>query len=45
MSLYPTSDFLDGPDALEGACQLRISKFESERKERHERVAQRNKNF
>ena len=45
MSLYPTSDFLDGPDALEGACQLRISKFESERKERRERVAQRNKNF
>ena len=45
MSLYPTSNFLDGPDALEGACQLRISKFESERKERRERVAQRNKNF
>ena len=45
MSLYPTSKFLDGPDALEGACQLRISRFESVRKERRERVAQRNKNF
>ena len=45
MSLYPTSDFLDGPDALEGACQLRISRFESERKERTERIKQRNQNF
>lgn len=45
MSLYPTGDFLDGPDALEGACELRISRFESERKAQRERAVQRNKNF
>ena len=45
MSLYPTGDFVDGPDALEGACELRVSRFESERRERRERVAQRNRNF
>ena len=31
MYQYPTGDFLDAPDALEGACQLRISRFETER--------------
>ena len=45
MSLYPTGDFVDGPDALQGACELRVSRFESERRERRERVAQRNRNF
>ena len=45
MSLYPTGDFLDGPDALEGACELRISRFEHERTQRRERAAQRKKNF
>ena len=45
MTLYPTGDFVDGPDALEGACQLRIARFESERKERRERNKERNKNF
>ena len=45
MRLYPTGDFVDGPDALEGACQLRVSRFNSEIKERKERIRQRNKNF
>lgn len=45
MSLYPTGDFVDGPDALQGACELRVSRFESERRERRERVAQRSRNF
>ena len=36
MYQYPTGDFVDAPDALEGACQLRISTFESEREERRE---------
>lgn len=45
MALYPTGDFVDGPDALEGACELRVSRFESERRERRERVAQRNRGF
>lgn len=42
---YPTDDFLNGPDALEGACQLRVSRFETEREERRECVAQCNRNF
>ncbi len=42
---YPTGDFLNGPDVLEGACQLRVSRFETEREERRECVAQRNRNF
>ncbi len=45
MSLYPTGDFLDAPDALEGACQLRVSRFESERKQRKEAARRRNQNF
>ena len=45
MSLYPTGDFLDAPDALEGACQLRVSTFESERKERKEQARKRNREF
>ena len=45
MSLYPTGDFLDAPDALEGACELRISRFESERKARKEHINRQNKNF
>lgn len=45
MSLYPTGDFLDAPDALEGACQLRVSKFESERRERREASQRRAKKF
>ena len=31
MRLYPTGDFLDAPDALEGACQLRVTRRPSER--------------
>ena len=33
MSQFPTADFLDGPDALEGACQLRISQLTQVRRE------------
>ena len=43
--LYPTGDFVDGPDALEGACQLRVSKFESERQNRRERLNRERENF
>ena len=45
MSLYPTGDFVDGPDALEGACQLRVSKFESQRQDRRERLNRERENF
>ena len=45
MALYPTADFLDGPDALEGACQLRISRFESERKANKANWARKQKEF
>ena len=45
MSLYPTGDYLDAPDALEGACQLRITTFESERRQRRAASRQRNKDF
>lgn len=30
MSLFPTADFVDGPDATEGACQMRVTEFQSE---------------
>ena len=42
---YQTDDFLNGPEALGGACHLKVSRFETEREERRERVAQRNRNF
>lgn len=29
MRLFPTGDFMDGPDATEGACQLRVTEFPS----------------
>ncbi len=45
MELYPTGDFNDGPDALEGACQLRIATYESERKIRRDIARQRQKEF
>ena len=45
MSLYPTADFVDAPDALEGACQMRISTFPSEHKQRRERARKRNEQF
>ncbi len=45
MNLYPTGDFLDAPDALEGACQLRVSRFESERRQRKGAARRRNQNF
>ncbi len=45
MDLYPTGDFLDGPDALEGACQIRVSRHSYESKQRKEAAARRNKNF
>lgn len=37
MSLFPTADFMDGPDATEGACQLRVTEFPSERQRARER--------
>lgn len=45
MMQYPTADFLDGPDALEGACQLRVSRFNKEIQARRDRLRERNKNF
>lgn len=45
MSLYPTGDFLDAPDALEGACQLRITRPPSVAKQRRDLSRQRNKDF
>lgn len=42
---YSMGDFLNGPEALEGAFQLGVSRFEAERKERREHVPQRNRNF
>ena len=45
MTLYPTGDFVDAPDALEGACQLRISKFEIERRKQAEISRQRRENY
>ena len=40
MSLFPTDDFMDAPDATEGACQLRITRSESERRSRREATRQ-----
>ena len=37
MALFPTADFMDGPDATEGACQLRITEYETVRAEKRER--------
>ena len=34
MSLFPTDDFMDAPDATEGACQLRITQSEARRRQR-----------
>ena len=45
LALYPTADFLDGPDALEGACQLRVTRFAVERQTRRDTFAQKNRNF
>ena len=45
MYQYPTGDFVDAPDALEGACQLRISKFEIERRKQAEISRQRRENY
>lgn len=36
MSLYPTGDFVDAPDALEGACQMRVSTKPSVRQRRRD---------
>ena len=40
-----SGDFNDGPDAFEGACQLRIATYESERKKRSDIARQRQKEF
>lgn len=45
MADYPTGDHLDAPDALEGACQLRVTTFQSQRTARRNQARQRNKNF
>lgn len=37
MSLFPTADFMDAPDATEGACQLRVVEYPSEQARRRER--------
>lgn len=45
MADYPTGDHLDAPDALEGACQLRVTTFQSKRTAQRNQARQRNKNF
>ena len=45
MALYPTGNFLDAPDALEGACQMRVSQFPSDRIAKREQARRRNRNF
>lgn len=45
MELFPTADFMDAPDATEGACQLRVGEFESVYQERRQRSRQRAQNF
>ena len=42
---YPTADHMDAPDALEGACQLRISRFKSEQEDARERARKQRENF
>ncbi len=37
MSQFPTADHMDGPDATEGACQLRVTEFPSVHKAKRER--------
>ena len=41
LSQFPTADFMDGPDALEGACQLRVNQLEVVRRETRMRRRQR----
>ena len=45
MSLFPTADFMDGPDATEGACQLRVTEFLSVHRAKREQNRQRARNF
>ena len=45
MADYPTGDFVDAPDALEGACQLRVTKFESDKQDRRIRAQKQRENF
>ena len=45
MSLFPTADFMDGPDATEGACQLRVTEFPSVHRAKREQNRQRVRNF
>ena len=45
MSQFPTADFMDGPDATEGACQLRVTEFQSVYKAKREQNRQRASNF
>ncbi len=43
MRQFPTADFTDGPDATEGACQLRVTEFQAIHKARREQNRQRTK--
>ncbi len=45
MSQFPTADFTDGPDATEGACQLRVTEFQSIHRAKREQNRQRARNF
>ena len=45
MSQFPTADFMDGPDALEGACQLRVNQLSTVRRETRLRRQRREANF
>ena len=45
MSLFPTADFMDGPDATEGACQLRVTEFNSVRQTRRDSNRKRTQEF
>ena len=45
MELFPTADFVDGPDATEGACQLRIGEFDSVKQRQKQEYNRRAKGF
>ncbi len=45
LSQFPTADFMDGPDALEGACQLRVNQFATVRRETRLRHQRREEDF
>ena len=45
MELFPTADFVDGPDATEGACQLRVGEYDSVKKRKRQVQRRRTEGF